>query len=186
MIRTLTIRMQSETMEFRGLTSKGKAFLSVADPGFPRRGRQPVITGRNEVVAKVMFLHVSVILSTGGVSPGTTTTPPGPSRPPLDQADTPQTRQTPPRDQADLPWTKQTHPPPGLGRPTSPQPPWDRAEPPPPEEDCSIRSMSGRYASYWNAFLFGQIFSSELYENKRFETKRGHASLAPPLGSGNI
>ena len=29
-----------------------------------------VITGRNEVVAKVMFLHVCVILFTGEVSPG--------------------------------------------------------------------------------------------------------------------
>ena len=58
-------------------------------------------------------------------------TPPGPGRPPRtrqtpwDQADTPQTRQTP-RDQADPPW----------------------------EADCSIRSTSGRYASYWNAFLY--------------------------------
>ena len=54
-----------------------------------------VITGRNEVVAKVMFLHVSVILFTGGVSrqgeppPAGGRTPPGPGRPPLDQADPP-------------------------------------------------------------------------------------------------
>ena len=54
---------------------------------------------------------------------------------PPDQADTPWTRQTPPPpDQAD------THPPPGPGRP-------------PREADSSIRSTSGRYASYWNAFL---------------------------------
>ena len=55
--------------------------------------------------------------------------PPGPGRPP-------QTRQTPlgpgrPPDQAD---------PPGPGRL-------------PREADSSIRSTSGRYASYWNAFL---------------------------------
>ena len=90
-----------------------------------------IITGRNEVVAKVMFLHVCVILFTGGVS---RQAPPG-------------TRQTPP-DQAGKPlgpgpWTRQ-------------QSPQNQADPPPPrqEEDCSIRSMSGRYASYWNAFLF--------------------------------
>ena len=43
----------------------------------------PLITGRNEVVAKVMFLHVSVIMSTGGFSrqgeppPGRENPPPG-------------------------------------------------------------------------------------------------------------
>ena len=64
-----------------------------------------LITGRNEVLAKVIFLHLSVIHSVhrGGVP---------------DQA--------PPRDQV--------HPP---GAATS-----------------GIRSTIGRYASYWNAFLF--------------------------------
>ena len=55
--------------------------------------------------------------------------PQGPGRHP------PRIRQTPPQDQADLP-------PPGPGRP-----------PPLGEADSSIRSTSGRYASYWNAFL---------------------------------
>ena len=113
---------------------------------YPFHSRQKtavcIITGRNEVVAKVMFLHVSVILLTaGGVS-----------------GEPPRTREEPPRDQADPPWQG--------------DPPWTREEPPrtrqtppagrtppeqadpPQEEDCSIRSMSGRYASYWNAFLF--------------------------------
>ena len=63
-------------------------------------------------------------------------TPPGPGRhqPPLDQGE----------------------PPPGPGRhPPGPgrTPPQTR-QTPLREEDCSIRSMSGRYASYWNAFLF--------------------------------
>ena len=52
-----------------------------------------IFTGRNEVVAKVMFLHVSVILSTGGRVSG----------------------QAPPQDQADTP--RQGEPPPGPGRP---------------------------------------------------------------------
>ena len=51
-----------------------------------------LITGRNKVAAKVMFLHVSVILFTGGVSgqaPPQQGDPPGPGRPtPLDKADT--------------------------------------------------------------------------------------------------
>ena len=110
-----------------------------------------IIIGRNEVVAKVMFLHVSVILFTGGESPGRENPPPpdrenppprpgrppGPGRPPP-AGRTPRTRQTPPN-QAD---------PPGPGRP-----PQDQA-PSPGKPDFRIRSTSGRYASYWNAFLF--------------------------------
>ena len=58
-----------------------------------------LFTGCNEVVAKVMFLHVCVILFTGGFSgqtprdqadtPRPARHPPGPGRPPWDQADTP-------------------------------------------------------------------------------------------------
>ena len=95
--------------------------------------------------------------------------PLGPGRHPPDQADTPPrpgrhppgTRQTPP-------CTRQTPPgpgrhPPGPGRhpprpgrhpPDQADTPQTRQTPPPREEDCSIRSMSGRYASYWNAFLY--------------------------------
>ena len=70
-------------------------------------------------MAKVISLHLSVIHSVhrggGGLSqcmlgyhsPQTRQTPPGPGRPPRDQADTPQTRQTPPWDQADPPPTPQ-------------------------------------------------------------------------------
>ena len=72
-------------------------------------------------------------------------TPPGPGRPPWDQGDPPGPGR-PPWDQADPPGTRQT--PPGPGR--TPQ---DQADTPP-EADSSIRSTSGRYASYWNAFLF--------------------------------
>ena len=60
--------------------------------------------------------------------PGTRQTPPRPGRPPCwDHADTPQ-------------WTR-------------PAPPRDQPPPPPPEADSSIRSTSGRYAFYWNAYL---------------------------------
>ena len=105
-----------------------------------------IITGRNEVVAKVMFLHVSVILFTGGGLQRTplrhqADTPPDLADPP---AGRPPSRENPP-DQADHPGREN---PPGTGRPPR------QGEPTPREEDCSIRSMSGRYASYWNAFLF--------------------------------
>ena len=113
------------------------------------------ITGRNEVVAKVIFLHLSAILFTGGVCLSacwdTTTQSRHPSR-----ADTPP-EQTPP-------WSR--HPPgsrhtPPEQTPLEQTPPWEqtpRSRPPPWEADSGIRSMTGRYASYWNAFLFSCCF----------------------------
>ena len=89
-----------------------------------------IFTGRNEVVAKVIFLHLFVILFTGGGS--ARKNPHLPGRTPQDQ--TPQD-QTLSLDQT----------PPGPDPPPRPDPPR--------EADCSIRSTSGRYASYWNAFL---------------------------------
>ena len=111
------------------------------------------ITGRNEVVAKVMFLHVSVILSRGGVlqaerpprlgdhpPPGTRQTPPpGWENPPLWLGDHPPGPGRPPRlgeppqDQADPPGWETTPPgpggpPPPAGRPPPPGP----GRPPPP------------------------------------------------------
>ena len=68
-------------------------------------------------------------------------TPPGagpPHPPPESRPPGAAPRADPPR--ADTP-REQTHPP--------------GADPPPREADFSIRSTSGRYASYWNAFLFG-------------------------------
>ena len=84
----------------------------------------------------------------GTPPPQTRQTPPcGPGRPPTwtrqtprDQADTPPNQADPP-DQADTPWTRQTPPPP----------------PQTLEADFRIRSTSGRYASYWNAFLFHHV-----------------------------
>ena len=113
-----------------------------------------------------MFLQVCVCPRGGGCLPQCMLgchTPPGPGRPPWDQADPPPdqadppgTRQTPPRtrqtppDQADTP-QDQADTPPGPGR----HPPGPGRHPPSPREaDSSIRSTSGRYASYWNAFLF--------------------------------
>ena len=69
-------------------------------------------------------------------------TPPWTRHPP-DQAP-PKTRHPSSRDQA-RPSPRTRHPP-GPGRPPE-------AAAPPREADCSIRSTSGRYASYWNTFL---------------------------------
>ena len=43
-----------------------------------------------------------------------------------------------------------------------------------------IRSMSGWYASYWNAFLFGRMFAENCINEKKWTG--AHVSLAP-LGS---
>ena len=75
-----------------------------------------LITGRNEVVAKAMFLQVSVILSTGVCL----------RRTPPDQADPPPDQGEPPRDQGEPPRTKETpHP------PRTKETPPDQADPPP-------------------------------------------------------
>ena len=96
------------------------------------------------LAAKVMFLQVSVIHSVhrggGGLPQCMLGYPP-------DQADTPQD-QTPPGPGRHPP---RSDTPPGPGRHPPSQ---DQADPPPREADSSIRSTSGRYASYWNAFLF--------------------------------
>ena len=120
-----------------------------------------------------MFLQVCVCPQGGRVSASVHAGMPDPpgSRPPRtrqtprDQADTTQTRQTPrwtrhPLDQADTP------------REHADNPPWDQADTPlgpgspPAEADSSIRSTSGRYASYRNAFLFGQIFAENFMNVK--------------------
>ena len=94
-----------------------------------------IFTGRNEVVAKVIFLHLSVILFTGGgvclsacwdtIPPGAdppgADTPPQSRHPPLEQtppgqtppgADTPQSRHPPPEKQTPAygQWAASTHP----------------------------------------------------------------------------
>ena len=85
----------------------------------PQWSETPIFTGRNEVVAKVMFLLVSVIVFTGG---GSTSV------------------------HAGIP-----------------------ARIPPPEADSGIRSMSGRYASYWNAFLLHGGFVIRQFSGHLFD-----------------
>ena len=116
---------------------------------------------------------ICLVLGGGGIPACTEADPPTPHTP----GRPPRTRQTP-QDQAEPPWDQAD--PPGPGRPLGPgRPPRDQADPPPPqgpgrppgpgrqtpprtrqtpppEADSSIRSTSGRYASYWNAFLFSE------------------------------
>ena len=94
-----------------------------------------IFTGRNEVVAKVIFLHLSVIHSVhrGGLPQCMLGyhTPPGPGRPP--------------------PRTRQTTPP----RPGRPQPPPDQADPPPRLQAYGLRA-AGMHPR--NAFLYCNLF----------------------------
>ena len=76
--------------------------------------------------------------------------------------DTPRTRQppnqVPPRTRHPLgPGTPQDQAPHRTRHPTGPGTPQDQAPPPPPPpaDGCCC----GRYASYWNAFLFGNCFA---------------------------
>ena len=107
-------------------------------------------TGHNGVVAKVIFLHLSVIHSVhggGGLPQCMLGYHPQGADPP---------EQTPP---TTAPWSRdppeQTHPlrsrdPPGADTPPE-QTPWEQTTPQ--EADSIIQSTSSRYASYWNAFL---------------------------------
>ena len=113
-----------------------------------------IFTGRNEVVAKVIFLHLSVIHSVhrGGLPQCMLGYPTGiRHHPPLDQ--TPPSPGRPPR--SDTP-PDQTPPPP----PNQTPPPQTRQTPQ--EADSSIQSTSSWYASYWNAFLCMTYFCSPL------------------------
>ena len=105
------------------------------------------------VVAKIMFLFVSVILLIGGGSASVHAgIPPAPP-------------------EADIPWEadlrKQNSPqsrPPPASRPLETDiPPASR---PTQEADSVIRSISGRYASYWNAFFLHLYEFSKLFSFK--------------------
>ena len=102
-----------------------------------------LITGRNEVLAKVIFLHLSVIHSVhrgGGTWPGT---PPDQVHPPWDQVNPPPGPGKPsplgPGTPPDHPPRDQVHPlgpgtPPGPGTPQDQVPPPGPGTPPPPEQ----------------------------------------------------
>ena len=101
-------------------------------------------------LTKEIITHVCHSVHEGG----STKENPLPGRAPPREQTPPQTRQTPP-DQADPPSPpEQTPPRPGRHPPDQTDTP-SRTRQTPPEADSSIRSTSGRYTSYWNAFLLG-------------------------------
>ena len=121
------------------------------------RIRKCLVTGRNEVVDKVMFLQASVIPSTGGVSASVHVGIPHPPEQTPQEADTTQ-KQTPPRSRhpprEDTP-PRSRHP---LQEQTSPK----EADTTPQEAGSGIWSMNGRYASYWNAFLYEDVNTGKI------------------------
>ena len=76
------------TSNLRGPASATGVFTTHDTKGHPY---PEIVTGRNKVLAKVIFLHLSVILFTGGGL--ARRTPPGMESPPLDQ--TPPNMETP-------------------------------------------------------------------------------------------
>ena len=122
--------------------------------------------------------------------------PPGPDTTPRPDT-TPQSRHHHP------PWTRHQHhhPPPRTRHhhpreQTPPRPdttPWEQtlppgAEPPreqtpPREADSSIRSTSGRYASYWNAFLLCVCY---LYSLLHARERTKISSMSPALDRGKL
>ena len=130
--------------------------------------------------AKVMFLQLSVSHSVhkGGVCLSAwwdthpqKQTPPG-SRHPLGSRQ-PSGKQTPPQKQTAL----------GSRHPSGKQtPPGGRHPPKVNTPLCSacweIRATRGQYASYWNAYLFGIIFSHKLHENEKKVLRWRRTSLA--------
>ena len=109
-----------------------------------------------------MFLHVCVILFTGEGVSGQAPLRTWQGEPPRPGRENPPGRQTPlgpGRENPPRPGRENPHPPDQADPPRPGRPPQDLAgrTPPPREEDCSIRSMSSRYASYWNAFLFDYV-----------------------------
>ena len=159
----------------------------MADPRFARRGhltyyyRPQRSCGQGYVFTRVCDSVHRGWVSGQGEPPGRENPPAGrtpPGRetfPPEQTIPTPGSRHITPR-QGDAPW-EQT--PPGRDTPQeqTPQPP--RADSPR-EADCSIRSMSSRYASYWNAFLFCKCFAENCMEMKEFDPKwEGVGSMSP-------
>ena len=50
---------------------------------------------------------------------------------------------------------------------------YPRAGTPPSSACWEIRATSGRYASYWNAYLFGKVFADYCIKMKKKRTERG-------------
>ena len=119
-----------------------------------------LINGRNEVVAKVMFLLVSVILLTGqgclsqcmlGYHPPPEANTPKKQTPP--EADTPRGRHPP---EADTPLEADTL------LPEADTPP-EAAHPP--QQTTAYGQWAARFATYWNAVLLYFTIISVLVED---------------------
>ena len=96
------------------------------------------------------------------------TTPPSPPGPGHNTSLLPEQHLPPLLDNTSLPWTTPLF-----------LPPLDNTSPPPPGL-CA----GGRYASYWNAFLFGIMFASNGIEMKTNELRGMHPSR-PRSGIGH-
>ena len=141
-----------------------------------------LVTGRNEVVAKVIFLHLFVILFTGGLvshkAPRQTPHPP-------DQAHHPPRTRHPPPDQAHHPPRPDTHPRPGTPPPDLTHPPRTRHTPPPHGSrlrhtvyERSVRILLECILVIYDVCLFQQTFTYSkqkheiLFQKVKFSFKK--------------
>ena len=145
-----------------------------------------LITGRNEVVAKVMFLLVSVILFTGGVCLSACwDMTPWEAGPPRKQASPPQKQASPPGEQAP-PGSR--HPP---GKQTSP-----KAGTPPPRHTVNERPVRILlecilvycYFSIWNTFINPFTFKKYCYNHYQGWKRTGNLDVHFPdvKSTGNL
>ena len=127
-------------------TQNSIGIISVGSRIFLNLGQNLLLPAETKFWPRLYFYTCLSFCSQGGrggeyltrYTPPDQVHPPGPGTPPG-------TRYTP-RDQI--------HPP-GPGTPPRDQVP---PHPPPPAANSGIRSTIGRYASYWNAFLFSKVF----------------------------
>ena len=113
-----------------------------------------LITGRNEVVAKVMFLHVSVTVNRGGLrrTPPDQGEPPGPGT-------HPPTKENPPGPGTHPP-TKENPPGPGTHHPRTRHTPPDQGEPP-----GKNTAAYGQWAAGTHPTGMHSCFITALYSN---------------------
>ena len=172
---------------------------TVAHPRFPRRGaptlglgQKNIITARKRSLGQGnIFAPVCHSVHRGSASVHAVIPPPPPPT-----RHTPWTRHTPPDQASSRPGTPPDQaPPPGPGTPGPGTPQTRHSPTPPPGQACTpltrhpprcracleIRSTRGRYASYWNAILFGKNFAENCMKMKEIGPRGEQCVPSAPI-----
>ena len=153
----------STSLHIYNVQTKGIQHKSMVETSIKGRGLRLLVNSYHyrpqTKFAKVMFLHLSVILVTGGCLPQCMLG----SIPPGQKADLPRPEADPLRTRGRPPWTRGRHTPPEpeadtpLNQRQTPLPPRTKGRHPTPEKAHPPSATSGRYVSYWNAYLLQPI-----------------------------